>query len=77
MAKKLDLEQALEELETIVGELETGELSLDDAMKRFERGVKLTRDCQTALGAAEQKVDMLLADAGIDDDAVPFEANED
>ncbi|MEL6366976.1 MAG: exodeoxyribonuclease VII small subunit [Pseudomonadota bacterium] len=77
MAKKLDLEQALEELETIVGELETGELSLDDAMKRFERGVKLTRDCQAALGAAEQKVDMLLTDAGLDDDAVPFEVNED
>ncbi|MEM6820095.1 MAG: exodeoxyribonuclease VII small subunit [Pseudomonadota bacterium] len=77
MAKKLDLEQALEELESIVGELETGELSLDDAMKRFERGVKLTRDCQTALGAAEQKVDMLLADAGLDDDAVPFQTNED
>ncbi|MEL7024595.1 MAG: exodeoxyribonuclease VII small subunit [Pseudomonadota bacterium] len=77
MAKKLNLEEALTELEGIVGELEAGELSLDDAMKRFERGVKLTRDCQSALSVAEQKVETLLADAGLDDDPLPFEPEED
>ena len=47
------------------------------ARRRLERGVKLTRDWQSALSVAEQKVETLLADAGLDDDPLPFEPEED
>jgi exodeoxyribonuclease VII small subunit len=50
------LEKSLEELEALVVRLEGGDLSLEDALKEFERGVKLTRECQAALKDAEQKV---------------------
>jgi exodeoxyribonuclease VII small subunit len=55
-----DLEKSLADLENIVQQLEAGDLSLEDALKQFEKGVKLTRDCQTALQAAEQRVKVLL-----------------
>ena len=54
------LEKSLEELEALLKELESGELSLEAALERFERGVKLTRQCQQALRTAEQKVEILL-----------------
>jgi exodeoxyribonuclease VII small subunit len=56
----LDFEQALGELEATVDKLEHGDLALEDALKHFERGVALTRDCQSALKQAEQKVEILL-----------------
>ena len=56
----LDFERALGELEATVDKLEHGDLSLEDALKHFERGVALTRDCQSALKQAEQKVEILL-----------------
>ncbi len=56
----LDFERALAELEATVEQLEHGELSLEDALKQFERGVALARDCQAALKQAEQKVEILL-----------------
>ena len=62
--KEIDLEKALGDLEGIVGELESGELPLEAAMKKFEQGIKLTRHCQAALKEAEQKVEILLKDAG-------------
>jgi exodeoxyribonuclease VII, small subunit len=55
-----DFERALAELEATVDALEHGELSLEDALKQFERGVALARDCQAALKQAEQKVEILL-----------------
>jgi exodeoxyribonuclease VII small subunit len=55
-----DLEKSLADLENIVQQLEAGDLPLEDALKQFEKGVKLTRDCQTALQAAEQRVKVLL-----------------
>lgn len=67
------LEQSLQELETLVERLESGELSLEQALKEFERGVKLTRQCQTALKDAEQKVEILLARTD-DAEPVPFDA---
>jgi exodeoxyribonuclease VII small subunit len=71
------LEQSLEELEALVVRLESGELSLEDALKEFERGVKLTRACQTALKDAEQKVEILLKSTP-DAEPVEFEpADED
>jgi exodeoxyribonuclease VII small subunit len=54
------LEKSLEELEALVVRLEGGDLPLEQALKEFERGVKLTRQCQTALQEAEQKVEILL-----------------
>jgi len=55
-----DFERALADLEATVDKLEHGELSLEDALRHFERGVALARDCQAALKQAEQKVEVLL-----------------
>jgi len=55
-----DFERALGDLETTVDQLEHGDLSLEEALKQFERGVALARDCQAALKQAEQKVEILL-----------------
>ena len=52
-------EQTLADLETLVARLESGELPLDQALAAFEQGVKLTRACQNALQAAQQKVQIL------------------
>ena len=57
------LEQSLADLEKLVEKLETGELPLDKALKEFERGIKLTRQCQSVLKDTEQKIEILLADA--------------
>lgn len=62
-----DLEQNLDELGQLVERLETGDLSLDDALKQFERGIALTRQAQAALQAAEQKVQILMADGELAD----------
>ena len=62
--KKPDLEKSLAQLETLVEELESGDLPLEKAMKKFEEGIKLTRGCQAALRDAEQKVEILLKSAG-------------
>ena len=68
MAKKqqheFNFEEALEELERLVSSMEEGELSLEDSMKAFEKGIKLTRECQTALQKAEQKVQILPNESG-------------
>jgi len=53
-------EQTLAQLEALVTRLESGELPLDEALRVFEQGVRLTRECQTALSAAQQKVQILL-----------------
>ena len=62
--KTINLEKALTDLEEIVEELESGDLPLEKAMKKFEEGIKLTRNCQAALKDAEQKVEILLKSAG-------------
>jgi exodeoxyribonuclease VII small subunit len=55
----LSFESALEQLQQAVKRLESGELSLEDSLKQFEEGVRLTRHCQTHLAAAEQRVEIL------------------
>lgn len=55
-----DFEKSLDELETLVRNLEQGELSLEQSLTAFERGVKLTRACQQALKSAEQRVEQLV-----------------
>ncbi len=62
--KSINLEKALADLEGLVEELESGDLPLEKAMKKFEEGIKLTRSCQKALKDAEQKVEILLKSAG-------------
>ena len=74
--KKFNLEKSLAELEELVEELESGDLPLEKAMKKFEEGIKLTRGCQTALQEAEQKVEILLKSAG-GEDLEEFEVDTD
>jgi exodeoxyribonuclease VII small subunit len=62
---ELDLESALEKLELLVESLEQGELSLEESLKAFEAGIKLTRHCQETLAAAEQKVQLLVEQNGM------------
>ncbi len=57
---KLRFEEALEALEKIVTELENTELPLEEALKRFEEGIKLARRCHQLLEEAEQKIEVLL-----------------
>ncbi len=63
-SKAPDFEQALAELETLVERLERGDLPLDEALKLFERGVSLTRHCQSSLQSAQQRVEILLKRGG-------------
>jgi len=74
--KKFNLEKSLADLEELVEELESGDLPLEKAMKKFEDGIKLTRGCQTALKEAEQKVEILLKSAG-GEELEDFEVDED
>ena len=60
--KAIDFEKSLKQLETLVDKLEKGDLSLEDSLKNFEQGVKLTRDCRQALQNAEQKISLLSKD---------------
>ena len=71
-----DFEQSLAELQTLVERLENGELSLEDSLSTFEQGIRLSRECQTALTQAEQKVQMLLERDGELAEA-PFSTDED
>ena len=59
---EIDFEKALAELEQLVETMEKGELTLEESLKQFERGVTLTRACQKALAEAEQKVRILTRD---------------
>lgn len=74
--KPLDLEKSLEALEALIEELEGGDLPLEQAMQKFEQGIKLTRSCQAALKDAEQRVEILLKGAGGDEALEEFEVDE-
>ena len=54
-------EQSLSELEALVERMESGDLSLEESLGAFEQGIALTRNCQQALQAAEQKIEILTA----------------
>jgi len=72
----IDFEASLKELEELVEKMEKGDLSLEQSLKDFERGVALTRACQQALREAEQKVQLL---SGKDEasELQPFENGDD
>ena len=73
--KAATFESALEELEELVERLESGDLPLDEALADFERGVKLTRECQKKLASAEQKVKVLMEENGQIQE-LPFDTDE-
>ena len=58
--KKINYEEKFSELERLVNSLEDSDLPLQDALKNFEKGIKLTNQCQQALADAEQKVEILM-----------------
>ncbi|MBD3379044.1 MAG: exodeoxyribonuclease VII small subunit [Candidatus Omnitrophica bacterium] len=62
--KETSFEKALENLERTVDELEAGELSLDDSLKKYEEGVKLARMCQEKLEKAKKRIEKLVKDDG-------------
>lgn len=72
--RKPDFERSLARLEEVVRKLESPQLSLDEAMKLFEEGVGLSRECQKQLEEAEGKVEILLKKADGKMAAEPFEA---
>ena len=75
-ARKGEFEKSLARLEEVVKRLESTDLSLDEAMKCFEEGVKLSRECQKQLEEAEGKVEILLRKADGKIQAEPFETDE-
>lgn len=66
MARKkgVNFEESLEELESLVEQMEDGDLSLEESLAAFEKGVRLARECQDALKNAEQRVQVLLQQNG-------------
>lgn len=74
--KPLNLEKSLEQLESLIDELESGDLPLDTAMKKFEEGIKLTRSCQAVLKDAEQRVEILLKSSGGEESLQDFDVDE-
>jgi exodeoxyribonuclease VII small subunit len=60
MAAEMKFEEALEKLEKIVGDLENGDLALDEALEKYEEGIRLSKVCAKKLEAARKKVEILL-----------------
>ncbi|MFA5960430.1 MAG: exodeoxyribonuclease VII small subunit [Tatlockia sp.] len=61
MTKPIHFEKSMTDLEQIVMQLEKGDLSLEESLKQFEKGITLARKCQEVLNQAEQKIEMLAA----------------
>lgn len=62
--KKESFEESINILETIVNELESGELTLDESVKKFEEGMKISRECNEILESAEKRITILLEKDG-------------
>ena len=71
MAKQKTFENAMKDLESIVRELESKDLSLDEALKKFQQGMKLSKFCSKKLDESEKKVSQLIKDD--DEDKAPEE----
>lgn len=79
MARKkqdVDFEAALEELEGLVERMEEGDLSLEESLKTYERGIELSRVCQKSLDAAEQRI-RILSEKNGSTEIQDFQADED
>lgn len=68
MSKNTDFEKSLNELEKIVEELQNGDISLDESIKLFEKGIELTNDCRKTLETARQKITSLTEEEQKDGD---------
>ena len=75
-AKSFNFEEALGSLEALVEAMEQGDLSLEESLQAFEKGIRLTRECQQALEQAEQKVELLVK-AGDLPQTEPFLTDDD
>lgn len=64
MSKEKSFEEDLNELEKIAHNLESGNLNLDEAIKEFEKGIKLSKKCTEKLEKAEKKINMLVEEDG-------------
>ena len=73
--KPVDFERSLRELEALVERMEEGELSLEDSLQTYERGIRLSRLCQQALDEAEKRIEILTSRDGRVD-LEPFEPDE-
>jgi exodeoxyribonuclease VII small subunit len=72
--EEMPFEAAMDKLETIVGQLEEGDLALERSLELFEEGVRLSRDCVRRLDAAERRIEILLKDEDDGEDRTePFE----
>ena len=71
-----DFEKSLQQLEKIVGNMESGELALQDSLEQFEKGIKLAKTCQDALANAELRVEQLIEKNGLQQ-TVPLEDDAD
>ncbi len=74
--ENMSFEESLAELDTLVNQLENGDLDLEDALKKFERGISLARVSQGKLSEAEQRVEILLNDSD-DAELIPFDPESD
>ncbi len=70
-----DFEASLNELETIVSKMESGDLALEESLQTFEKGIKLANSCQSALDQASQKVTLLIEENGLQK-TIPFDAED-
>ena len=77
MAKKKTFEAALKELEEIVRQMETGDLCLEDSVKKYEAGMKQSKFCLDLLDRTEQKISLLTRDSDGNLKQVPFEEESD
>jgi exodeoxyribonuclease VII small subunit len=74
---KLTFEKAMEKLETIVQELESGDLTLEKAMQRFEEGTQLSKFCSEKLDETEKKITLLTGNRDGSLSEAPFSSDED
>ncbi len=73
---EVKFEQALKKLENIVQDLERGDLSLDEAVKKYEEGMKLAKICTKKLEEAERKVEILVKSEGEKKEKKPFDVSK-
>jgi exodeoxyribonuclease VII small subunit len=71
-----DFDDVLKELEEIVSTLERGNLSLEESLKKFERGIKLSTYCLKKLNEAEKKIETLVEKAGGESIVIPYKEEE-
>lgn len=74
--KALNFEKSLAELESLVERMEEGELSLEESLKAFENGIRLTQQCQQALASAQQRVQVLMQQEGEEVRLEPFAGDD-